>query len=178
MFVPITYFDDGTVAYDKLANILKFAAIELIAEPMKSLVTAIEQTQAAVQQRPWPVSNQLEVCPINWSAHRVMQEMHNQTGLLWQSPGIYGGSGLLDSVSVSVQSTPAQNHSSVLLQTLNGWLCLQPEKQPLRCHHVLWKQANIMFTSQKDPPCELWTPTNLKADCTIETFYLLNTPNR
>lgn len=50
--MPITYFDDGTVAYDKLANILKFAAIELIAEPMKSLVTAIEQTQAAAQQRP------------------------------------------------------------------------------------------------------------------------------
>lgn len=51
VLLPITYFGDGTVAYAKLANVQKFAAMKSTAGLKKSLVTAMELAQAALLQQ-------------------------------------------------------------------------------------------------------------------------------
>lgn len=51
VYVSITYFGGGTVAYAKLANVRKFAAVKSTAGLKKSLVAAMEHAQAALMQQ-------------------------------------------------------------------------------------------------------------------------------
>lgn len=51
VYVPITYFGDSTLAYAKIANVRKFAAVKSTAGLKKSLVKAMEHAQAALLQQ-------------------------------------------------------------------------------------------------------------------------------